>query len=294
VGVLDLTGPEFLRLYVTLLVASAAVALLLRAALRFPFDEPPRGLGLDPLDVAYLTRGPDAVVDALLAGLLQREVLVCHPERRKLYTQKPLDADAHPLERAAYEAVGRGQNGLAELRRALAPALGGIAGRLQRFGLILRGPTAALPGGLPPALLFAVGALGLAKIAVGISRGRPVGFLLVLTVIAFAAGVLLAAKAPLRTGRGQRLLDRIRRDNAALEYATARDTGELHWNDLAMAVGLFGTGAFAYGPIGALHRARHPVLQQSSTGGGHSCGASCASSGCGGGGGGGGCGGCGG
>src|SRR5690349_20259423 len=69
---LDLTGPEFLGLYIPLLAAAVAIAAVLRWALRTPSDGPFAGsMDLDPYEVAYLAGGGRHATHAALASLVQ-------------------------------------------------------------------------------------------------------------------------------------------------------------------------------------------------------------------------------
>ena len=77
---LDLRGPEFLLLYLLLLVAAGCAAVILRWALRLPADEPVgEDVRLGPYEVAYLAGGEQLAADAAIASLVQRRVLAVDP-----------------------------------------------------------------------------------------------------------------------------------------------------------------------------------------------------------------------
>jgi uncharacterized membrane protein YgcG len=138
--------------------------------------------------------------------------------------------------------------------------------------------------------------LGLAKIAVGISRDKPVGFL-VLGCVALAVISLLAlGRKPRRTRQGDAAVHgawkRFRESGQQAEWANRRRTEPAAQPAALMplAVALLGIGALG----GTTHAFLHSPVENLRTGSG-SAGGGCGSSGDGGGGcGGGGCGGCGG
>lgn len=96
-------------------------------------------------------------------------------------------------------------------------------------------PTAArqarVAGALPP---LAVAAFGAANIAVGLSRDRPVGYLIVMTLILAGIGLHLLSKAPLRTRAGDRALKGARRRLTRVMRAPTTE-------ELAIGVALGGT-----------------------------------------------------
>jgi len=115
--------------------------------------------------------------------------------------------------------------------------------------------------------------LGLGKVVVGMSRGKPIGFLAVMIVISIVIGLFFLS-APFSTVAGKAVLAKTREQNARASRAPQE------W-ELMLAVALTGAVVLSGTPYAA-------VRMRSD--GGSGCG-----SGCGGGGdGGGGCGGCGG
>jgi len=124
--------------------------------------------------------------------------------------------------------------------------------------------------------LFSVGLL---RMLIGLSAGRPVGFLLIsLVIMSFIAAATLVG--PRLNSRGQKLVEDYESRNAALKSsAESSAKGRMASEDLALAMALFGTSALATTLLPA-------------AGSSGSCSSSCGSS-CGGGCGGG-CGGCGG
>jgi uncharacterized protein (TIGR04222 family) len=137
--------------------------------------------------------------------------------------------------------------------------------------------------------------LGLAKIVVGASRGRPVEFLVMACVATAVLALLFLLAHSRRTARGQALFESIRDDNTKPVSVLQTNVSTMTPIDVAMTIGLFGAGMLAAGPLEKVHG----MLKRNSGGGG--CGSTdsggggggCGGGGCGGGGCGGGCGGCG-
>ena len=88
------------------------------------------------------------------------------------------------------------------------------------------------------AAVLAVLALGMMKISVGMTRHRPVGFLVILCAMTAVIGLALLVVRPRRSRYGDRELDRLRRENAALRTATGSRADELTGADLAPGAGL--------------------------------------------------------
>src|SRR5262245_58429038 len=102
----DLVGPEFLWLYVPLLLLTVGVATVLRRHLREPTDAgEDLPAELDPYEVAYLAGKSPLAVNAALATLVHREQLEVSASDRKVSIRGALPPDAHPLEQAVYEAA---------------------------------------------------------------------------------------------------------------------------------------------------------------------------------------------
>jgi uncharacterized protein (TIGR04222 family) len=287
-------GPEFLVLYFTLLIIAVVAAVLLRLRLRGPGDAlraeqiPP---DLHPLEVAYLVGGSKAVTDSAIAMLVQRGSLAV--QGNKLVASSLAPQDVTPLEDAVYRAVAKKKTvaKVGPVRKSVKDLTRSAISRLQQLGLVPTDEQAASARKIPALLLVALLALGVAKIAVGIDRNRPVEVLVFLCAITFVFAVLFLVIRPRRTGRGALLLERLKERHAALRTTarSAAGSAQLTPADATLAFALFGPAIFAAGPMHDLNRALQPPSS-----GGTGCGSasSCGSGSCGGGGGG--CGGCGG
>lgn len=292
---LDLTGPEFLSLYVAL-VAGA----LLRVLASGPSGRPDaHDLDLDPYEVAYVAGGEELVVNAALASLVNVGALELASPAQTLKRRTTHLHDVHPLQAAVFDAVDPNKaTTIATLRsRVLLKALESAVRPIQRE-LVLNQNRAINVRILTATPLLLVPVLYIAKVFVGVSRGRPIEILVILGIFSVALIAGLAWK-PHRTRRGNAALAELRSRNAALGSTASHGAWRLASSDLVLSIGLFGMGVLvsATGLLAGLGKALRPRWYEhgSFSAGGSSCGSS--PSGCGGscgGGCGGGCGGCGG
>jgi uncharacterized protein (TIGR04222 family) len=284
----DLPGPQFLLLYAVLVALGFLLAWLLRRSARAPADELDHDPDLHPYEVAHLAGGPTQAVNAALARLIEAGVLKLDDKGEWLSRTGTELAPFHPLE----QAILHGRPGDFKVKDARAAAdleVTRIEERLQEMGLELSRANRNKAGLLPALVLAVLVLIGIGKISVGVARHKPVAFLGIDTVVIGVAALLLAVFRPHRSIRGSRYLRKLQARHAALRTSAKSAPGAVTGADLSLAVGLFGVGILAGGPLGSLHRALTPPM--GSSGG---CGGGCGGGGCGGGGCGGGCGGCGG
>jgi uncharacterized protein (TIGR04222 family) len=241
-----ISGPQFLLIYVVVL---AATALFVAAAQRRVVAAPGRMGGvpdLDPYEIAYLNGGAALAATTAAANLLRGGFLdkpQGEPQQVYLIPVRPPRPSAHPVERTVFEQIAaHPDQPFARLQTALddAPALAAIHARLRERGLATTRAQAfqhlAQVLWFVPLLL-----IGAARVAAGVARGRPVGFLLLL----MGATVVLAAEMGLRVPRltrlGKRALELLRSETPAPEVATV-GVGGLAPAQLGLAMALFGAG----------------------------------------------------
>jgi uncharacterized protein (TIGR04222 family) len=288
----DFDGPQFLQFYTVLMLMITLASVTLRFMLR-----PGENLSPQPLDVnqiACLAGGVDGTIKATVASLVDRGAL--EVVRHSNVNTKDLwirnhhgtPPDANELEQrivvACNELSGCRFSKLVEYAK---PAAEKIRHRLEAWGLMV--PSEGMPAccWMPAALMVTGMLVGIAKLFVGVQRGKPVGFL-VLLLIAFGLATICFMKRPLRTRACDAELKRLRstRPDLRLARKRARDDANRE-TDVALAAAMFGLGAVAYGELSALPEAwkyrNGPPSSGSSSGG-------CGTGGCSGGGGG--CGGC--
>jgi uncharacterized protein (TIGR04222 family) len=268
----DWNGPAFLVLYAALFVG-AWVASRVAASSRRP-EGGTRGTD-DPDALAYLGGGAVRYAEALVARLLARRALSMSSPKTFAAIQREggsTAAESAVLKLSTsvdWAAISRTAQSYAEpLER-----------DLERRGLLMtRAETATLRWwtALPFITIFG---LGIVKLAIGISRDKPVGFLTVFLVVTAVAIALALFSGDRRTRAGVRMVGDAREKLRRLKSAPTRE-------EMGLAVALFGTGVLAASAYSDFHDLR----RSSGDGGGGDggCGSD-GGSGCGGGG----CGGCG-
>ncbi len=306
---LNLTGPEFLAFYGALMIVAALLALTTRLVAlpqsnEFAYEKP---VHLDPYEVACLVAGPHRAVQAAFAAMVQAGSLQLVTEETKawgifpkssskIHQGKPLSNKAPLLEQALFHAAAVPVDSIAPLTSAGMPVAKNMNDSLVEKGLVQSGSpsTRAVVASL---MMAAPLLIGLPKIALGLSRERPVVLLVIACVLTAVAALVFLFARSRHSARGRAVLDSLR---AKLSPAQLTESAATAFSptELAMAIGLFGAGWLAAGPLAKVHA----MLPQTCGGGDYSCGGGYGGSGCGGGGcggggggcGGGGCGGCGG
>jgi uncharacterized protein (TIGR04222 family) len=179
------------------------------------------------------------------------------------------------------------------IRRRVRPSLALLRDTLVQRGWLVSPSQVAARRIAALVAVLGVVAVGIAKVAIGISRGRPVIFLVVLVALVAGFGVWHAWRMPRRTRVGEALLVRLRR-----RFQGASLTGPMgEFDPLWLApvmVGLFGSTVLAGSEWSAWQAPLappRPIVQGGGSGGSGSSGGCGSDSGGGGGDGGGGCGG---
>lgn len=289
-NLLDWSGPAFLQLFAVLYGAAVLAALAVRHALRMPVEgPPPEEWNLHVYEKAFLNEGPRLALATALARLtVEGQIEVDRKKGR--FRAYPGVAGDHPLDRAILRAAASTTGAEYEtVHRVVKPTLDEMETSLRRQGLWLPGEQTAwfglMVGGIASLPLL----LGVAKISVGMSRDRPVGFLIAGCIAALVLNIALAIP-PKRSRYGDSVLDALRTRGSSARYAGGR--ANVPASDLAVGMALFGLAALDGGPYADLRRV---VVPPPTSGGGGDSGSGCGGGGDSGGcGGGGGCGGCGG
>ncbi|WP_293099961.1 TIGR04222 domain-containing membrane protein [Moorena sp. SIO3I6] len=307
---LNFTGPLFLRFYLLLVSAAVVLAYGLRWYLRQPASAPyGKSVSLDAYETGYLVGGQQRAVDTAIVNLVQSGHLKPVPEYRGLELVNPLVYKNDPLEFKIDNGARTGKT-ITPIRRAARSATNQIRDRLTDLNLLLTKDQAQSAQQYPALPLFAVLLLGISKIIVGISRHKPVGFLIILCVITAIIGLFFLVVPVNRSRYGDTVLANLKVKHRMLQNAQNN-------SQLALAFALFGSTVLSQYGLEDLLKVFNPPSHSGNSGGfggggfgggGSSCGgggSSCGGgdSGCGGGGSscgggdsgcGGGCGGCGG
>jgi|RhiMethySRZTD1v2_1073278.scaffolds.fasta_scaffold00049_12 uncharacterized protein (TIGR04222 family) len=299
----DLPGPQFLAFYA--LFGAATLAVVYQTRQWSEAGEPGRVPVSDPYAIAYLRGGPTEAVRLGITVLIDRQLLDVTDDTAEIRKGVKPAHGVNEIERGILEETERAKPvlDLATSARLQALARKSCVPELMRLGLIVtpevmsRRQTRVV---VAVAVLLTVAAI---KVAVGLSRNRPVSFL-VLSAIVFSVATFFFVRG-LRTSRGDRVLDDLRTLFDALRGRAEDLRPNASTSELALLMAVFGLEAVSVYqfPFVKAFRRPQPVGATNSCGGSScggstsSCGSSSGSS-CGGGGsscgGGGGCGGCGG
>ncbi|MEI2456725.1 TIGR04222 domain-containing membrane protein [Lysobacter firmicutimachus] len=285
IDALQWRGGAFLALYAALLGWTFVTGGAAQRALRGPNRRSERTVD-DPVALGFLAAGPQRAADVAIVELLSSEAFKLDlsgaasrsdASRAWLRRHRP-DAALPPRLQAAAALVQRKQR-LDDAHRALEAHYRGLAEPMRAQGWWLTSAqdwqaraVAALP------MLVLIG-FGLSKIGIGLARDRPVGFLVVLTLLA----------ALLTAVRLSSLQRRSRSGDWALHDAARRVRERGDYGDYGARVALAGSSALVGTALVDYHWVRTPTPSSSSDSGSGT--SSCSGGGsCGGGGG---CGGCG-
>jgi uncharacterized protein (TIGR04222 family) len=293
----DLPGPQFLALYAMLGVVVVGTVYYLQQ--NAEAGGPGRLPMSDPYVIAYLRGGATEAVRLGVAVLVDRQLLAIGEGDAVVLREgvTPVHG-SNDLERAILEQCTSAQHprDLAVSQRLQEVARRSYEPMLTHMNL-LAGPEVrmrrAMEAGIAIVVLVVVAVI---KVAVGLSRNRPVSFL-VLSAIVFVAVTVVVTRGR-RTVRGDRMLG----DLTSLFGVLRERANELRpytsTTELALLLAVFGLDAVPTMAFPFARAFKPAPTAASSCGSTSSCGSSSSGSSCGGGGsscgGGGGCGGCGG
>nr|MCU0721722.1 TIGR04222 domain-containing membrane protein [Pirellula sp.] len=228
---LELDGPDFLKLFSISIVAASVLTMVYRSLLSSAesnrdVSKLPR---LNSWQIAYLRGGPQAVSQTAIIDLAAKKLIVGDPKSERFVpsTNASTSIDhvrMDPIPNALYRAVQMGEGMKTErvtdavryecdkIKQSLIE-MGVLQSIGQRVGL-------AWPGILA---FGAVLVLGGAKLFVGVSRGKPVDYLLLLFFSAIGLGIALNYSKRL-TGLGKLVWEReIRKHHAATSISQSEE-----------------------------------------------------------------------
>jgi len=188
---LDFTGEQFLTFYFVLSIIVVLLALLLRNYLRMPDKNPGQQLSsLKTYEIAYLSGGKNRVVDTAIATLVQKEYITAQSNQRTLALNDAKENLSDPVEQEVAKAIALDGN-IDQVRSLVTSTtvIKKIGDRLHQLGLLVSQNQSAKAQTYPAILIASLLGLGIAKIFVGISRGKPVSFLVVMCFIIAIIGL---------------------------------------------------------------------------------------------------------
>jgi hypothetical protein len=146
--------------------------------------------------------------------------------------------------------VSQDRTAVWRIRWSVSSELAPIKRRLQELGLMLIDDRAARF--FPFAIMLVVIAIGAIKYFVGFSGDVAPGFLVMCWLMSVFMAVGGFAVPPPRSQRGDRLLFKLRQDQAELGSQSKLGPDKLSGNQMALAVGLFGMGFLNESPAAEL------------------------------------------
>ncbi|HIK42466.1 TIGR04222 domain-containing membrane protein, partial [Thermoleptolyngbya sp. M55_K2018_002] len=263
---LDLRGPEFLQFYLFTLSSTLLVAWALRQWLRQPSNRTETSLPkLDPYEVAYLVNGANQVIDTAIVNMARSQPPAIEVQEKFLVPLVAPESLQHSLERAILESMHGSKATVDSIRRhtVTVRAVETLRSRLQELGLALSSAQAAKARLYPTLLLLLPLLLGIAKVLVGLSRGRPVGFLLMMIVV-WLAVIAIFQLPPLSSRYGDRALQQIRATHQSAMTLRTRDLSAMQQTQLLFLIALAGTTALRGKEFASLRAALSPVSRTGS------------------------------
>jgi len=296
VGILDLPGPQFLGVFIPILAVAWILGSIARRMIKPGGRASTEVPELTSIEAAYLAGGSRLALAALMTSLAQRKAVSFNARTRGVTVVAETVTSENYYGGRLYTRMGKDERTLESLEDDADQVFADLPERLKRLGLLVADDRRWIPQATILAIMGAALAVGVIKVAIGLSRGRPVSILLVVIGLGVVGLVKLLAHLPERSSLGDKVLKRLRHRSAGLEVSTAKRPERLAPNDLALAVALYGPSMISVGPVAGLAQALRPRPPMAKSGtsstsrsdcGTNSCGGSC-----GGGCGGGGCGGC--
>lgn len=284
---LNWQGGEFLRFYLFAWIVAFVLALIVRSNLTYRARRiDVEAVDLHPYEIAYLANDqPHRAVDAAIAVMINQKHLAVDSSAKTFVAKTPLPSDCHPLEQAILNAANAPIH-LNQLYRSVIKPLDQIRDRLIEFNLSPNSNQRWLSRLIPALLFLPVLGLGLSKIAIGVARAKPVGFLIFLCIVtAFVSWLFWLTPSSHRNRNGEKVLARLKSKYA--RFRAPQAATQTIATDVAIAVGLFGIAT-----LGSEFASFKQIVQPASSSSGGVYGGDSGSDG--GGGCGGGCGGCGG
>ena len=258
------SGPEFLGLYIVLLIVAFFGARLWRKRLCDTGQEG-SAMGLDSLQIAYLNGGESRVIDAGVAELMADDVLRWEGGKFVRGSRSPSTDSLRNL----LQVLMARQDGTKRPKPKW--QFEPIRQALVSRGLLLDSAAEWRARLMPALVMLAVTVFGIMKVVTGMSRGKPIGFLAFLCIMAVLATIAFAKARVDRSRAGDEAMERLQSEHASVTRAPQD-------NNLGLAVALIGTTALAGTAYAGYYEARAASGGGDSSSGCTSSGSSCSSS----------------
>lgn len=272
---INFTGSEFLTFYIFLVVMGIALAAWLRFSLCLVNANINQQPDLNTYEIAFLAGGNHRLIMAAITSLVKQGYVEVLKEGKLVVTGK-IDPITDPVEKAVAQDILATDGAIEQVFQKSTGMKDSIRSRLEQLGLFPSDAQAFKAQIYPSLIVVILLGIGLYKMAVGISRDKPVGLLLICIFGLLVLGARFFVK-PQRSRYGEIIFDDLTNRLQHLKTANSSDS------ELVLAVALFGaTVLMADMALADLYQMLTPTAVASSGGDGGSGGSDGDSVGCGG------------
>ena len=268
---MNFTGPEFLTFYISLVVMGIALAAWLRFSLCLVSTNTKQQPDLNTYEIAFLAGGNHRLIMAAITSLVKQGYVEVLKEKSpfgrtqsKLVVTGKIDAIADPVEKAVAQDILATDGAIEQVFQNSTGMKDSIRSRLEQLGLFPSDAQALKAQIYPSLIVVILLGIGLCKMAVGISRDKPVGLLLICIFGLLVLGARFFVK-PQRSRYGEIIFKDLRNRLQHLKTANSSDS------ELVLAVAFFGaTVLMADTALADLYQMLTPTAVASSGGDGGS------------------------
>ena len=268
---INFTGPEFLTFYIFLVVMGIALAAWLRFSLCLVSGNINQQPDLNTYEIAFLAGGNHRLIMAAITSLVKQGYVEVLKEKSpfgrtqdKLVVTGKIDAIADPVEKAVAQDILATDGAIKQVFQKSTGMKDSIRSRLEQLGLFLSDAQALKAQIYPSLIVVILLGIGLYKMAVGISRDKPVGLLLICIFGLLVLGARFFVK-PQRSRYGEIIFKDLRNRLQHLKTANSSDS------ELVLAVAFFGaTVLMGDTALADLYQMLTPIAAASSGSGGGS------------------------
>ncbi|MFN7338598.1 MAG: TIGR04222 domain-containing membrane protein, partial [bacterium] len=268
---INFTGPEFLTFYIFLVVMGIALAAWLRFSLCLVSGNINQQPDLNTYEIAFLAGGNHRLIMAAITSLVKQGYVEVLKEKSpfgrtqsKLVVTGKIDAIADPVEKAVAQDILATDGAIEQVFQNSTGMKDSIRSRLEQLGLFPSDAQALKAQIYPSLIVVILLGIGLYKMAVGISRDKPVGLLLICIFGLLVLGARFFVK-PQRSRYGEIIFKDLRNRLQHLKTANSSDS------ELVLAVAFFGaTVLMADMALADLYQMLTPTAVASSGGDGGS------------------------
>ena len=209
---LNMSGPDFLFFYLKLSCITLVIAHGLRWLLRLPTSQgKPQSVLLTPYEIAYLANGQARVIQTVITKLTKQDLIQVYRQEKMVRFDGNINTLSDPIDIAIAQAATTHIE-LSKLESLPLEPIKLLQEKLESLELLVSSKNKIKALIYSSTLIGLLLLFGIAKICVGISRDKPVGFLIMLCVFLFI--ISLSLFIPLHRSRyGDRIFIKRKNDN---------------------------------------------------------------------------------